>query len=476
MPLEPAAAGMTAGAGEQSPGPVEASARIHELDALRGLALLGILLANVRQMFLPWEVGNFAVPLGTGSRLAWLDWQAFHALVDLKFLTLFSLLFGIGFALQNSRLSAHGGFSGIYLRRLLILALFGIAHALLLYPAEVLLPYAIGGALLLGVRRLSTGSLFLGGLVLLGASTLWSYQLGSLGRAYPGLTLLTAALLAATLWALRCRAWPVILAAWLVVLLGAGWGFTVRHDAAAGTLGVAGEYQDAQRQLAAMSAPDPAAWPRELWVRRQQSFPLLVSLHAAQYADVLFYFAILLLWRTLALFMIGAALFRSGTLRQLSQTAWKRVAAVGLLVGLPLSVLATWLHGLEIRGLADLRFPEFLHQFSALPLSAGIAGSVFVLHRMGSLRWVWRTMEAAGRMALTNYIGQSLATAALAESWGLDLYARLSGPSLTLLAVGVFTVLAVLSQAWLASFRMGPLEWLWRCGTYWRWLPIRRTG
>jgi uncharacterized protein len=66
--------------------------------------------------------------------------------------------------------------------------------------------------------------------------------------------------------------------------------------------------------------------------------------------------------------------------------------------------------------------------------------------------------------------------ASLAEPWGLALYGRLSGPELSALACVVFVVLASLSHVWLTRFRMGPLEWLWRCGTYWNWLPNRRTA
>jgi uncharacterized protein len=116
-------------------------------------------------------------------------------------------------------------------------------------------------------------------------------------------------------------------------------------------------------------------------------------------------------------------------------------------------------------------FSEFLHVYGALPLAAGIAGSVFVLYRRR--HWLWQRIEAAGRMALTNYVGQSLVMAAIAEPWGLGMYGRSSGPVLTLLALSVFAALALLSHAWLGRFRMGPLEWLWRCGTYGRWLPNR---
>ena len=192
-------------------GPAEDSARIAWLDAVRGFALLGILWANVRQMFLPFDVGGFPVALGGSERLAWLDWQVFHALIDLKFLTLFSLLFGVSFALQQQRLDARGsGFTGIYLRRVLILALLGVVHGLLLYSAEVLLVYAIAGLLLLTLRGWPTGRLLQAGLCLLGVTLIWGYQIGSLGSVSLGITFASTVMLVTVivlLWRRRGRRW-----------------------------------------------------------------------------------------------------------------------------------------------------------------------------------------------------------------------------------------------------------------------------
>ncbi|MCI0354404.1 MAG: DUF418 domain-containing protein, partial [Acidobacteria bacterium] len=297
--------------------------------------------------------------------------------------------------------------------------------------------------------------------------------LGSLGWISLGTTALTVILLAAAVFVLWRRNWVMALGVWAVILLGAGCALTLQFKAGDSASGVADDYRAAQQSLAAMRADDSAAWPEELQVRRLGDFGALVRLHAGQYADILFYFAFLLLWRTLSLFMIGAGLYRRGILNRGTPAAWKRGAGIGLGMGLPLSLLATWLQGREIQGLADWRFPEFLHAFSALPLAAGIAGAVFALSQRQALRRLWNLLEAPGRMALTNYLGQSLAMAALAEPWGLNLYARLGGPALTVLALAVFTALALFSHAWLARFRMGPLEWLWRCGTYWQWLPNR---
>ena len=451
---------------------------------MRGIALLGILIANVRQMFLPWEVANLPVPSLGSDRLAWFDWQVFDALIDLKFLTLFSLLFGIGFALQGERIGTRGGdFTGIYLRRVLILALFGLAHGLLLYPAEVLLPYATAGLLLLAAGRRSADALLRVGLVLLGAMTLWGYQLGSLGLGSLNggslaITALAAVFMAVALTALWRRHGRAALGLWAAILLAAGMALTLYagpapdpSGAAPEDSGVAAEYQSARQQLTAMRRDDASAWPEEFQIRRQGDFTALVGLHAGQYAEILFYFAILLLWRTLGLFMIGAGLFRAGVITRTAPAQWRHVAWWGLGIGLPLSLIATRQRGRALWGLADGRFPDFLHAVSALLLAAGIAGIVFILHRRERQRWLWVRIEAAGRMALTNYVGQSFVMAALAEPWGLNLYGRLGGPALTLLALLVFTALALLSHAWLWRFQMGPLEWLWRSGTYGRWLP-----
>jgi uncharacterized protein len=323
--------------------------------------------------------------------------------------------------------------------------------------------------LLLAARGLAADTLLRVGLILLGGATVWSYQLGCLGRISLATTGLSVAALAACVVVLSRRSWPLALGAWALVLLAAGGALTLRSDLAPG---VADDFHKAEQYLLAMASGHAAGWPGE-FEARQRGFQALLASNARQYAQVLLYFAILLLWRTLGLFMIGAALFRRGAVTRVAPQSWRRVAGFGLALGLPLSLLATWQHAREIQGSIDWRFPEFLHEWSALPLAAGIAGGVFVLHRQAALQGLWSILEAAGRMALSNYIGQSLVMAALAEPWGLGLYGRLGGPRLTGLALAVFAVLALLSRAWLSRFRMGPLEWLWRCGTYWRWLPNR---
>jgi uncharacterized protein len=456
-------------------GPVQGDERIAWLDAVRGFALLGILWANVRQMFLPFDAGSFDVALGGNERLAWIDWCVFHALIDLKFLTLFSLLFGVSFALQYARLQARGpGFGGIYLRRVLILALFGVAHGLLLYSAEVLLVYAVAGLVLLGLRDWPAQRLLQAGLVLLGVTLVWGYQIGSLGSVSLPITLVSAVLVLAVTLLLWPRGWQLAVVAWTVVLIAAAVAVTVQFAGFNPEDSLATEYRLAQEQLAAISGDATASIPAEWQVRQAGDFRALLGLHAEQYAQLLLYLVVFLLWRTLALFMIGAGLFRSGLIAGTSAVNWASVARIGLAIGVPLSFVATWLTRRELLGLVDWRWPDFLHTLSALPLAAGLAGCVYVLRERSGQRWIWSRIEAAGRTALTNYIGQSFVIALLAEPWGFRLYGELNGVMMTTVALVVFALLAEASHVWLRHFRLGPLEWLWRCGTYWQWLPNRR--
>jgi uncharacterized protein len=455
-------------------GPVETGARIAALDAVRGFALLGILWANVRQMFLPFDAGSYAVALGGSERLAWLDWQVFHALIDLKFLTLFSLLFGVSFALQSERLGARGqGFTRIYVRRVLILAVFGVAHGLLLYSAEVLFAYALAALALLALRKWPAARLLQLGLILLGITLVWGYQIGSLGSVSLVTTLVGGVMLVAVVRLLWPRSRALTLIAWTAVLIVTAATLTVRFAGANPEDSLASEYRISQEQLAAIAGDPAASAPEEWLVRQAGDFGGLVGLHVEQYAQLLLYLVVFLFWRTLALFMIGAGLFRSGLIVRLANTDWARVARIGVSLGLPLSILATWLTGRELQGFMDWRWPELLHTVSALPLAAGLAALVFVLRERPTQRWLWLRVEAAGRTALTNYVGQSFVIALLAEPWGFGLYGQLNGATMTAVAIVVYALLAEASYVWLKSFRLGPLEWLWRCGTYWQWLPNR---
>lgn len=453
--------------------PTQPSARLGALDALRGIALLGIIVANVRQMFLPWEMANLPVPVSGGSRAVWWEWALFDALIDLKFLTVFSLLFGVGFELLRERLTAsHRSFTAVYGRRLLFLALLGLAHGVLLYPAEVLLPYAVGGLLLLACGHLSARVLLSAGLTLLGVAVLLACQFAEFGRPDATRTLGALVGLAVIMPGAVARGSRTAVVGWVLVVSLAA----VAIQAAAPVESLT---RDREEFLAgvdiAKRMADSAAegWPDDVRVHRLGNVAALVQLNVRLYADILLSFAVVLLWRTLGLFMVGAALVRLGAFLPSQLPGWRSVMMWGLCLGLPASALATALKAGRLVGATDAPLTGLLHHLSALVLAAGLVGAVVVGYERTRGHVAWRPFTAAGRMPLTNYVAQSVLLTTTAEGWGLGWYGYLDAPVSSGLAVVAFAGLAMLSVVWLRRYQQGPLEWVWRCVTYGRLLPNR---
>src|SRR5579863_1109430 len=137
----------------QRVGPVSLDERILFIDVLRGMALFGILAANMRAFFAPLDAyGN--IGLLFHSRADVLAQAFIDIFIQGKFISIFSFLFGMGFAIQMSRAEARGArFLSFYPRRLLALAFFGIIHGILIWGGDILLTYALSGAILLLFRK-----------------------------------------------------------------------------------------------------------------------------------------------------------------------------------------------------------------------------------------------------------------------------------------------------------------------------------
>jgi uncharacterized protein len=173
-------------------------------------------------------------------------------------------------------------------------------------------------------------------------------------------------------------------------------------------------------------------------------------------------------------FLLGRWLIATGKLsRPTENETWlRRWRAVGLLAGLPVAAAAVWLmHG------QDMMVPS-------LRVAAGMTlvsvASVFV--PLGYLSWVtlgWRRLHflaPAGRMALTNYLLQSLLWTWVFFGYGLGLWGEIPRAAQVPLALVFFAAQILFSRWWLERFRFGPAEWLWRSLTYWRLQPMRRSA
>lgn len=406
--------------------PVSASERVEEMDVLRGVALFGVFLMNftgfagqglmaTEQQLL--SLPSIALDASTHGLLGWL--------VEDKANTLFAFLFGLGFYLQMQRLESRGAdFERIYKRRLTVLLVLGLIHFFFLWTWDILHLYALAGFALLGMRRLSNRTLLVGGLML--------------------------AFFSRTLHE------------WIADVAGAdikfGWPDPYGDAAvlARQQVSIAGDYLGLVRVFAEYD-----------WV------------------DYILN-GLLIAWLLYALgrFMLGAWVGRHGWIQRAGEClpGFRRVMRLALPAGLILEGIASALGVHEEGG----RLPEWdhwktlassLHLLAAPILATGYLCAIVVGLHTSLGRRLLAPFAHVGRMALTSYVTQSFFIAFVLFGVGPGL--ALAGKIGTTLVLGIVIVVygaqVAFSRWWLARFRYGPLEGLWRALTYGSWPAMRDT-
>lgn len=380
--------------------------RLAAVDALRGLALFGILLANV----LYWSGWGLMtepqrVALAGVDAAAWQS-RFHHLLVDGKFYTLFSLLFGAGFALQLERLSrrGHDGLR-IYRRRVLLLLGFGLVHCYLIWDGDILLLYALLGLVLPLFHRWRDRSLLLGAFVLVFVVP------------FAGIALF------------RACGWPPDAGLYgLSFAIGNRFGIDQSPDYVLQWL----QRDDLRAWLAWISAGPWFSWGLriETWRIPKVLGIMLLGLWAG---------------RRLA----------AGTLLDDRRLLW-RVLVAGLVVGVPANVLYAW-----TPGMGQASWPSLV---GTVPLGLAYAAA-FALAWPSAKGWLG-VFVAPGRMALTNYLTHSVLGVIVFYGIGLGFTGRVSFMATYAYATCLFAAQVAFSRWWLARHAQGPMEALWRRLTY----------
>jgi uncharacterized protein len=427
--------------------PVAEHERYLTLDVLRGLAVFGILLANILAYGYPgWEgTGvwtNIESPLDTAVIFG------ISIVVSGKFYTIFSILFGMGLALQNARAKSRGTpFVGTYSRRLLFLVLFGVVHGVFLFSADILAFYAIVGFAALLFRNSSSKrlvtiavALFAVSMVVLVLSI--SVKPDLLNRSEPD--------------------WEMLAEARRVELETTAGDESFRAEEIK---------RDRKLRLYRFMAENLRVYRSGTWLE--------MVLHRA----VIFFLVGmplrlgLVFWRCLPLFLMGIFFFRKGLFldNEQNRMTYKRMLGWGLGLGLLLQLIAG---AVQMGGGTGFTTHMLLMAgviFGPLGIALAYCGGVALL----CLRENWHRrlspLAAVGRMALTNYVGHSVLCGFVFTGFGLGLYGQLSPTETFLIALLVFATQLVISPIWLRRFRFGPLEYLWRRLTYRRIQPMKKS-
>jgi uncharacterized protein len=381
--------------------PVAPSDRIAAIDSVRGIALFGVMAINVVTEF---RVSIFEQFLPAQNNGSWFD-RALHSIlmvgINLKAFALFSLLFGVGLAIQYDHLSASSRRTALLVRRLLFLMLIGGVHLSLIWNGDILLEYAMAGFVALPFLFGSTRLLAIAGIVLLAA--------------------FVAAPFLPPIAALPSHSWMTQHVAEATRIYGTG-GFN------------------------------------EILAFRPRELPAILPLH-------LFMFP-----RTVALMLIGAAVWRAGLFRTGSRVNQylPLAAVVGMLVGGALGVLIAngWV---RLGWKAELSF----ERLGALLLAGGYGASIIWATEKARTRMLVAWAAPIGRMAFTNYLLQSVIFGWIFYGYGLGLFGRLGVAAAFAIGVIVYASQVAFSALWLQRYRYGPVEWLWRSFMYGTPQPFR---
>ncbi len=410
-----------------------ASTRYESLDAIRGVAVMGILAMNIVAFALPFSA--YVNPLAGGpiGHLDLATWFFNFVFIDSKMRGLFSMLFGASTLLVIQSAGASGrSAAGAHYSRMVWLAIFGLIHFYFIWFGDILFLYAICGLLLFMFRNLSIRVLLI--------------------------------------WA----------GAFLVVGIGFlafGWLMFTLEEAGKLPVEAAAQMQGDLAQLNADMGPNAATYANE------------VTLHLGSYGGIVaeklgerlsepFVSAMMFLWETMGLMLIGMALFKSRMLTgEWDAARYRKWALSGFLIGIPPLVgLAWYQYASGFSAISTFGASLSLSVPFDIAMTVGWAALIMLLIKTAASDSVRMRLAATGRMAFTNYLVTSIVMTSIFYGYGLGLFGSVGRTALYLFCFGMWAAMLLWSKPWLARFQYGPLEWLWRSLSRRQLQPMRKVA
>lgn len=473
------------------PAPIPFSERIGAMDIARGFALLGIFCVNIQSFALPLIYLTTPTGLEDGPMTDTLWWLFVSTLCESKFYSLFSLLFGMGFIVLTDRADARNPRSTvrIALRRFAFLALLGFLHANLLWYGDILFIYACGGLALLLFRRLKPRTLLTVGAILIavGEILVWlSVALGVFIAQNPDRFTNPA---------------PSAIAAPDLTPTSPPTGETTdptppptdpatdpapTTDAASTPAQPAAPLRGWEAIKRAGGGPETEIWQTgERLAYAEGPYKDLATFRSISWLAMFLFVLPFMGPRILGLFLIGAYLIRTDFFNPAKARLHRRIITLGLALGIPCAAVAavgrlmTWNDGaMHISWL----FWQVFYAVGAILIPLTIISAAARLSDIasrspgGTLARVLHPLASTGRMALTNYLTQTLVATTVFYFYGFGFFGTFSGLERAALVFGVYAAQLVISPLWLKHFSMGPMEWLWRGATYGTLPKFRYSG
>ncbi len=385
------------------------SPRIRSLDVLRGVGVLGMLAVHIQLFAFPSLARWNPTAYGNLEGLNWWVWLATSVLADGKFISIFAMLLGVSIVMQSGR----GGDRAMsawraHVRRMAALLVLGLLHAYFVWYGDMLVPLALCGAVVFPARRFSPRWLLVfGGLAFAGGSALSFALTWSTAQSDP---------VALAAWRAQWTPQPSVIALEIAQYRG-GWAEQMGH-----------------RVPAALETQTVA-------------------------------FVTRLLWQMIGLMLIGMALFKLGVINATrSRTFYLGMGTLGFGAGILLISLGLWRSFVTKWDLLDFTLTsQQLDYWGNLFVALGWTALVMLVCQRG---WPLRPVAAVGRMALSNYLLQSVICTTIFYGHGLGLFGRVDRAGQFAIVVGVWAFQLLASSAWFRYFAVGPVEWVTRWVVY----------
>lgn len=409
------------------------TARYEGLDAIRGVAVMGILAMNIAAFALPFAAYSNPAAGGPVSAPDLGTWFFNFVLIDSKMRGLFSMLFGASTLLViESAASAGRDAAGAHYSRMFWLALFGLAHFYLVWFGDILFLYAMCGLLLFAFRNLSVKAL--------------------------------------TIWAI------VFLIAG-IGFLGSGWVMMALAEASKLPTAMMADMREGLADMNADMGPGAASYGKEMAIYLG-SYASIVAHRTGATLTEPFVMVLMFLWETMGLMLLGMALFKSRMLTGDWEPArYRKWALRCFLVGVPpLIALAFYQVESGFSAVSTFGASLLLSAPFDIVMTVGWAALIMWLIKVKANDAVRARLAATGRMAFTNYLTTSIVMTTIFYGYGLGLFGSVGRTALYLFCFGMWAAMLLWSKPWLERFHYGPLEWLWRSLSRWQLQPMRKVA
>jgi len=391
--------------------------RIVELDVIRGFAVLGILLMNIQSFSMPGETYTNPAAYGDLTGLNLFAWAFSHLFADQKFMSIFSMLFGASIVMITQNAAKKGSSEArVHYSRNFWLLIIGLVHAYLIWYGDILTMYAFCAFLLFPVRK----------------------------------------------WKIRTLAVVGLLLFSVPIIINLVMGFSLPHLPKEVSNEIASGWTLTQEQLNDRLAAYQGSYVEQLNARITTALMMQTQ-----------YFFFFFFWRITGLMLLGMALFKSGFFSgEKAEKSYKRILLFAGLLGfilVSIGIVKNFAHNWQFEYAMFLG--SIFNYVGSLGIAMAYVAGLVLIVKYNKLPKLTRSLAKVGKMALSNYLLQSIICTFI--FYGLGFFGEVSRILQLLLVFAVWLMLVAFSNFWIQKFKYGVFEWLWRSLTKMRLVQLK---